>query len=282
MALVKYWINAGFLEVDQLVPVARAAERLGYEGVTLPDHLFFPALIESSYPYSTDGQLTWPPDAPWPDCWVAIAAMAQATERLRFGTSVYIGPLRDVVSLAKAVGTAAALAPGRIMCGLGAGWLREEFDPVGQDFDSRGKRMDEMIAVLPQLWSGADVEYHGDQIDLPLLRMRPPAGPVPILIGGNTKPALRRAASADGWIASFTDTGDLARMLDEYAEERDRQGTAGRASEVLVTATPGIAKHADALAGLGVHGVIVPAVTLATTATTDDIIGGMERYVARW
>ena len=138
--------------------------------------------------------MAWQPDAPWPDCWVAIAAMAQATERLRFGTSVYIGPLRDVVSLAKAVGTAAALAPGRIMCGLGAGWLREEFDAVGQDFESRGKRMDEMIEVLPLLWSGADIDFHGEHVHLPLLRMRPPAGPVPILIGGNTGPALRRAA----------------------------------------------------------------------------------------
>ena len=75
---------------------------------------------------------------------------------------------------------------------------------------------------------------------------------------------------------------DLARMLADYVDQRDRQGTAGRAAEVLVTATPGIAKHAAALDELGVHGVIVPAVTLATTATTDDIIGGMERYAARW
>lgn len=207
--------------------------------------------------------------------------MAQATHTLRFGTSVYIGPLRDIVSLAKAVGTCAALAPDRIMCGLGAGWMREEFDVVGQDFETRGKRMDEMIAVLPRLWSGETTAYEGDHIMLPALRMRPPAGNVPILIGGNTKPALRRAAAADGWIAAFTGMDALASMLGEFVTERDRQGRTGAASEVLVTATPGIFKHADQLSALGVDAVVVPGVALGHDSTTDALLEGMERYAAR-
>jgi probable F420-dependent oxidoreductase len=279
---VQYWINAGFLEADQLVPIARAAEQLGYAGITLPDHLFIPDRLDSPYPYSGDGAITWDVDAPWPDCWVAIAAMAQATSTLRFGTSVYVAPLRDVVSLAKAVGTCAAFAPGRVMCGVGAGWMQEEFDAVGQDFLTRGKRLDEMLEVLPLLWRGDVIEYHGSHIDLPPLRMRPPAGDVPILVGGNTKPALRRAAGADGWIAAFTDIDDLARMLDELAEQRRRQGAADRRREVLVTATPGIAKQSARLADLGVDGVVIPARTLAATAGTDAVIAGMERYTTRW
>jgi alkanesulfonate monooxygenase SsuD/methylene tetrahydromethanopterin reductase-like flavin-dependent oxidoreductase (luciferase family) len=91
---VEWWINAGFLEAEQLVPVAQAAERLGYAGITLPDHLFLPEHYESQYPYSADGTVGWAPEAPWPDCWVSIAAMAQATQRLRFGTSVFIGGRR--------------------------------------------------------------------------------------------------------------------------------------------------------------------------------------------
>lgn len=279
---MQYWINAGFLEVDQLIPVAQAAERLGYAGLTLPDHLFLPERIESDYPYSSDGGITWPPNAPWPDCWVAIAAMAQATERIRFGTSVYVGPLRDVISLAKAVGTCAALAPGRIMCGLGAGWMREEFDAVGQDFETRGKRMDEMLDVLPMLWSGGIVEYSGDHVVLPTLRMRPPAGRVPVLVGGNTKPALRRAARADGWIAAFTNLDELAAMVAEFDAQRERQGRRDRPREVLVTATPGIAKYGDRLSEIAVDGVVIPAVTLADSFSTDDVIDGMERYVSRW
>lgn len=279
---MQFWINAGFLEADQLIPVARAAERLGYAGITLPDHLFLPERLESAYPYSADGAVTWPPDAPWPDCWVAIGAMAAVTERLRFGTSVYVGPLRDTLSLAKAVGTCAALAPGRVMCGLGAGWLREEFDAVGRDFDARGKRMDEMIEALPLLWSGAPVEFGGDHVAFPALRMRPPAGEVPILIVGNTKPALRRAAAADGWIAAFTNLDELAAMLAELDVQRSRQGRAGRPREVLVTATPGIVKHAARLTELGVDGVVVPAVTLAASSATDDVIDGIQRYAERW
>jgi probable F420-dependent oxidoreductase len=279
---VQFWINAGFLEADQLIPVARAAEALGYAGITLPDHLYLPERFDSAYPYSADGAVTWPPDAPWPDCWVAIGAMAAATERLRFGTSVYIGPLRDTLSLAKAVGTCAALAPGRVMCGLGAGWLREEFDVVGQDFETRGKRLDEMIDTLPTLWSGDVVESDGDHVAFPALRMRPPAGAVPILVGGNTTPALRRAARADGWIAAFTGLDELATMLAEFDAQRERQGRGDRPREVLVTATPGIAKHTDRLTELGVDGVVIPAVTLSESTATGDVIAGLERYAARW
>jgi probable F420-dependent oxidoreductase len=279
---VQYWINAGFLEADQLVPVARAAERLGYSGVTLPDHLFLPERYESSYPYSADGAVTWPPDAPWPDCWVAIGAMAAVTERIRFGTSVYIGPLRDTLSLAKAVGTCAALAPGRVMCGLGAGWLREEFDVVGQDFESRGRRLDEMIDALPLLWSGEPVDFGGEHVAFPALRMRPSAGGVPILIGGNTKPALRRAAKADGWVASFTNLDELTTMMSEFDAQRERQGRSEQQREVLVTATPGVVKHAVRLAELGVDGVVVPAIALASSSSTEDVIAGLERYAERW
>ena len=278
---MQFWINAGFLEADQLIPVARAAEALGYEGITLPDHLFLPERYDSAYPYSADGAVTWSPDAPWPDCWVAIGAMAAATERLRFGTSVYIGPLRDTLSLAKAVGTCAALAPGRVMCGLGAGWLREEFDAVGQGFETRGKRLDEMIDTLPALWSGDVVESAGDHVAFPALRMRPPAGEVPILVGGNTKPAHRRPAKADGWTAALTNLDELAAMLAEFDAQRERQGRGDRLREVLVTATPGIAKHTDRLTELGVDGVVIPAVTLSESTATDDVIAGLERYAAR-
>jgi probable F420-dependent oxidoreductase len=279
---VQFWINAGFLEAEQLIPVARAAERLGYAGITLPDHLFLPERYESRYPYSADGAITWHEDAPWPDCWVAIGAMAAATERLRFGTSVYIGPLRDTLSLAKAVGTCAALAPGRVMCGLGAGWMREEFDVVGQDFETRGQRLDEMIATLPALWSGDVVDADGDQVAFPALRMRPAAGRVPILVGGNTKPALRRAAQADGWIAAFTGVDDLAAMLEEFDAGRERYGRADQPREVLVTASPGIVKHLGRLDELGVDGVVIPAVMLSESPATVNVISGLERYAERW
>jgi probable F420-dependent oxidoreductase len=277
---MQYWLNLGFLEIDQMIEVAQAAEAIGFAGITLPDHLFLPEQIDSEYPYSDDGDISWSVDAPWPDCWVAIAAMAQATDRLMFTTGVYIGPLRDVFSLAKSVGTAAAFAPGRIACGLGAGWMREEFDAVGRPFDTRGGRFDEMLDVLPLLWSGEVVEYHGTHLDVPPLRMRPAAPFVPIWIGGNSRPALRRAARCNGWIGTYTGLDDARRMMDVLRAEREQARATG-AFTVTFAATPAASRDADALDALGVEALMLPAVALAPTTTTADVIAGVERFAER-
>jgi probable F420-dependent oxidoreductase len=278
---VKYWLNVGFLGTEQLLPVARAAERLGYEGIALPDHLFLPEQLESDYPYSPDGDIRWPMDAPWPDCWVAIGAMAAATDRLRFTTGVYVAPLRDVFGLGKQIATAVGFGPGRVSCGFGAGWLREEFDVLGQAFDTRGSRFDEMLQVLPLLWSGEPVEFHGDHVDFGPLRMRPPVDRVPILIGGNTAPALRRAARHDGWIGTYTDLDDVGRMITELRARRETVGHDPLDVEILLAATPGAARDADALDDLGVDGLIVPAVALATSSGNEDVAAGIERFAER-
>ncbi len=278
---MKYWLNVGFLEIEQLAPVAQAAELLGFEGVSLPDHLFFPEQISSQYPYSSSGEVGWSLDAAWPDCWVSIAAMGQATSHLRFSTSVYIAPLRDVFTLAKAAGTAAGFVSGRMSCGFGAGWMREEFDTVGEDFESRGPRFDEMLQVLRLLWSGEMVEFHGDHIEFDRLCTRPATPGIPILVGGNTKPALRRAAGNDGWIGTYTDLDDVTRMIGELKDLRARVNRSGEPFELLVAATPGASRDAETLDRLGVHGVIIPAVALASTSTTGDVIAGLERFAER-
>jgi probable F420-dependent oxidoreductase len=281
---VQYWLNTGFIAVHQMVPVAQAAERLGFHGVAMPDHLFFPEKIDSPYPYSNDGAVSWPADAPWPDCWVTLGVLAQATQRLRLTTGVLVAPLRDVFSLAKAIGTAAAFGPGRVSCGLGAGWLREEFDIVGQHFDTRGARMDEMLDVLRLLWSGELVEHHGVHLDFGPVQMRPAAANVPILIGGNTAPAMRRAARHDGWIGTYTDLEDVTRMVGTLRDLRSRAGaddTTG-AFEILLAATPGVAKQCDLLHALGVDGLIVPVAALGATTATDDLVAGLERFAQRW
>lgn len=279
---MKYWLNAGFLPIEQLVGLARSAEQLGFEGISLPDHLFFPRDRTSPYPYSSDGELHWPADAPWPDCWGSIAAMAAATTRLRFTTSIYIAPLRDVFSLAKAIATAEGFGPGRVSAGLGAGWLREEFDIVGQDFATRGRRLDEMLDALRLLWSGEMVEFHGDHVSFEPIRMLPRAGSVPVLVGGNTRPALRRAASHDGWIGSYTDLDDAARMLGDLTFQREQLGRSGTPFEVLFAARPGVARSANELAGLGVDGIVIPVLSLTESTAADHVVAGLERFVERW
>jgi len=279
---MKYWLNVGFLDVASLGEVARVAEDLGYEGVSFPDHLFLPTSLESPYPYSRDGSIVWPVEAPWPDAWAAISALALATTRLRFTTTIYIAPLRDVFSLAKSVSTAAAFGPGRVACGLGTGWMREEFDIVGQEFDTRGTRLDEMIEVLSLLFTGEPVSFEGTHVSMPEMVMRPAAPGVPVLIGGTGAPALRRAARADGWIAPNGDLEQTSISLAKIEAERERLGRSELPFEVLATGVPRDATNADVLNEIGVDGLVLPVVTLAAEHDLASLCAGMERFANRW
>ena len=189
------------LPAEWYVPVSVAAEAAGFDMVGLSDHVIHPESLASNYPYTPDGKPQYEPEWDFPDCWVTVGAMASATSRLQFVTNVYVLPARNPLVVAKAVGTAAVLSGGRVLLGVGAGWMREEFEALGQSFEARGRRMDETIDVLRSLWTDGSVEYHGDQIDLPALAMRPgPERRVPVLVGGHSSVALRRAARNDGWI----------------------------------------------------------------------------------
>ncbi|HZU80647.1 MAG TPA: TIGR03619 family F420-dependent LLM class oxidoreductase [Acidimicrobiales bacterium] len=199
-----------FLPVDQGLALARAADAQGYAGVYVSDHMFFPRERTSRYTYSTreDGAPGfgdhWDPDTHWPDPWCFISAMAATTTRLHFTTGVYVAPARDLITVAKQVGTTAALSAGRVHLGVGVGWSKEEFDATGQDFHTRGKRLDDMIPALRALLAGGWVEYHGAHYDVPAMRMEPsPPSPVPIYGGGHSDAAFRRSATlCDGWIAA--------------------------------------------------------------------------------
>ncbi len=222
-----------FLPVDQALAVAKAADDQGYAGVYLSDHMFFPRERRSRYTYSTreDGAPGfgdhWDPDTHWPDPLCFISALAAVTSRLRFTTGVYVAPARDLITVAKQVSTAAAISGDRVNLGVGVGWSKEEFDATGQDFTTRGRRLDDMIPALRALWAGGWVEYHGPHYDVPAMRMEPsPGAPVPIYGGGHSAPALRRAAElCDGWIAAGAYSVEEARLhLDALAEARRRAG----------------------------------------------------------
>jgi probable F420-dependent oxidoreductase len=201
---MKFWQAVSFSEPEQLVAIARIAEEVGFEGVFVSDHLVHSEKLESRYPYSETGEPVFTEDTPWPECWTAIAAMATATTRLRFATMVHILPLRNPIEVAKSASTAAVLSGDRVALGAGAGWIKEEFDLLGVDFKTRGRRFDECIEVLRKLWTGEMVEHHGEFFDFPRVLMRPaPGKALPILIGGISPVALRRAARlGDGWLGS--------------------------------------------------------------------------------
>lgn len=236
---MKFWQVVSFSEPDQLVGIAQAAEEAGFEGVLLSDHLFFPGDLRSKYPYSEDGKPMFDGSMPFPDPWVTIGAMAAATSRLRFGTMVFILPLRHPLEVAKAVGTAAVLSNGRVLLGAGAGWIREEYDALGVDFATRGKRYDEMIEVLRKAWSGAMVEHRGRFFDLGSFQMSPaPSALVPIAIGGTSEAALRRAARlGDGWIGTGQSPDEALALLARLRTLRSEAGRAAKPFEAIVPLT---------------------------------------------
>ncbi|MFP6605834.1 MAG: LLM class flavin-dependent oxidoreductase, partial [Myxococcota bacterium] len=145
---MKFVVNAAYAPVEALCGMARACEKAGFEAVAVSDHLIHPEKLVTPYPYTDDGTPRWEDSTEWPDPFVVIAAMAAVTERLRFVTSVLVLPLRNPFQVAKTVATVAMMSNDRIVLGIGAGWMEEEFQAMEQDFRRRGRRMDEMIEVM--------------------------------------------------------------------------------------------------------------------------------------
>jgi probable F420-dependent oxidoreductase len=231
---VRFHQSITFLPTRQAVPLAKACDALGYGGIYISDHLFNPRSLESRYTYSVreDGAPGWESETAWPDPMCVISALSSVTEHVAFTTGVYIAPARDLITVAKSVGTAAVLSDNRLRLGVGVGWCKEEFDQTGQDFGTRGKRLDEMIVALRALWRGGWVEHHGTYYDVPECQIEPaPTAPVPIIGGGHSPVALRRtAALCDGWIAAgayseeeaWTHLAALRQALDAAGRGDDR------------------------------------------------------------
>lgn len=221
--------SAGFMPETDVLTLVPELERLGFDGITLPDHLFVTADIDGRYPYSADGKPPFEMDTPWPDPLVLIAALGQVTTRLRFMISVQLIALRHPVVLAKAAATTARICNGRLSLGVGVGWLKDEFDVIGVDFHRRGAITDEAIDVMQKLWQPGVAAYDGRFFSFPSLRMEPDPPTIPIVIGGDSDAALRRAVRrGDGYLLptrSLDGVPDtLARLrtvLDQHERDPD-------------------------------------------------------------
>ncbi|WP_108494928.1 TIGR03619 family F420-dependent LLM class oxidoreductase [Promicromonospora sp. AC04] len=203
------------MPVRTLVDLARTAEDLGYTTAWLPDHVLPPGEYGSAF-----GGVYEP--------LVTIGHLAAVTERLRFGTSVLVVPLRDPFVLAKQVATLHQLSGGRVVLGVGVGWNVPEFDAVGADHPHRGAVTDDALALLEHLFSGGAAPYRARRFSYEEGVFAPvPDGRVPIMVGGNSNAALRRAARyGDVWQGIPADPGAFAervRALAELAGERDVQ-----------------------------------------------------------
>jgi probable F420-dependent oxidoreductase len=234
---VKFCASLAFTDTEDYVELAQVAEEHGWDTLVLSDHLMHPEKIAAKYPYREDGQRPWEAPDHWPDNWVAMAAMGAVTKRLRFLTGVYVVPMRHPFHLAKAIGTAAVLTGYRVSLGLGLGWMRDEFELLNESFDDRVPRTTEMIEVMRKLWTGDMVEHHGRFFDFGRLNMRPAVrGPVPLIVGGVSDAALRRAARiGDGWIPHAIPS---AQARDMIAAIRRYRVEFGRGAEPLTAIVP--------------------------------------------
>ncbi len=225
---MQFWSGTAFMDPLEAVPVARMLDEAGYDGILCSDHMIYPRELSSPYPDSADGKPGWEPDTAWPDPWVLIGAMAAVTHRLRFSTAIYVAPARPLLEVAKLVATASVLSQGRVSLAAGIGWMREEYQLMGQDFANRGRRLDEMIPALRELWRGGWVSWHGEYYQVPEMMVEPhPPSPVPILCGGESEVALRRAARlCDGWVGyayAWDEAVGYARRLTELRREYGRE-----------------------------------------------------------
>jgi probable F420-dependent oxidoreductase len=216
---------------EHLLPMAEMADSAGFDTITVPDSVFFPEKVETDYPYSGDGSRFWGGDTPFVDPFIAIAAMAAVTDRVRFLTNVIKLPIRDPLLVAKQLSSMAVLSNERVGLGVGLSWMPEEFTWTHTDMKTRGKRADEMIEILRLVCGGGGpqwVEYHGTYYDFDRLMISPaPQQAVPISVGGLSEPALRRAARlGDGWISvqnTEADITDAITTLNRYRAEYGRE-----------------------------------------------------------
>lgn len=199
------------------IAVARAAEAAGFESLWTGDHIVIPDTYESIYPYSDNGRMAAEGPIPMAEPLIWASHLAAATSTIRFGTGVLVVPQREPVLLAKQAATVAALSNDRLILGVGAGWLAEEFAAVGADFANRGARLDEYILVMRALWSHDAASFGGEFVsfDGAQLAPRPAGGSIPIVIGGESKAAARRAGRlGDGWFPAKADQESLAELGD--------------------------------------------------------------------
>jgi len=224
---------------ENLTRLAQEAEALGYSYVTVSDHIVIPRDIHARYPYSETGEFPAGTSSPWQEQLTAVAFLAAKTSRIGFHTSVMVVPHRPAVLTAKVLATIDWLSGGRLSVGIGAGWMKEEFEAIGAPpFDERGAVTDEYIRAFRELWTNPNPSFDGRYVKFSNVTFEPKPGHIPIWVGGESGPALRRAAKlGDGWYPIGSNPQFPLDTLPRYrnAVQRVRQlaSEAGRDPETL-------------------------------------------------
>jgi probable F420-dependent oxidoreductase len=276
---VKFGVALGALNPRLHVEAVIEAERLGFESIWLPEHLVLTRTMSSS-PYPGADHPPIPADTPVYDAFVYLAFLAAKTERVRLGTHVYNIGLRHPFTTARGVQTVDVLSNGRFEFGIGASWLAQEWDATALDFTTRGRRVDEALTVCKRLWSEPTVTHHGEffSFDGVAFEPKPVQKPwPPVLVGGESTAALRRAArSGDGWLGMghTLDTAaprieELHRLLAEHDRDAD-------AFQVVVGGSVDSTADVERWERLGVTRLIV-----SPWRRSKEAISGLQNFAAR-
>ena len=227
--------------------IAQRAEEVGFESIWIPDHPVIPVAVPPQYPYSDSGVPPFDNNMPWLEPTTMLTFLAAGTTTLGLGTGIYIVPLRNPHLLARTLATVDWLSNGRLLLGVGVGWMPNEAAATETNFENRGKRTEEILQILKKLWTEEEVEFSGEFYTFEKVKLNPK--PVrkphpPILYGGHTPVALRRAAQlCDGWIGMGYTPDQLPAYLEKLNELRKKHGREGLPFDITVT--PAVAPTLD-------------------------------------
>ena len=250
-----------------LAPLAVAAEEAGYDSFAVPDSICYPEESDSTYPYTPDGSREFLRGKPFIEPFTLIGALAAVTETLRFSTFVLKLPMRHPVLAAKQAASAAVLSDNRVDLGVGLSPWPDDYAVVDVPWERRGRRFDEQIDIVRGLTGGGFFSYDGEFYDVPSIEISPvPTEPIPLLVGGHSDAALRRAARVgDGWMHAGWGSGeDLDQLVRRLHELRDEYGRAAEPFSV----------HAISLDAYTTDGIE----RMKEAGITDAIVGFRDAY----
>jgi len=258
------YCNAGdYIVGDRATQLVQAGEAAGFESAWTVEHTVVPANYESTYPYHASGKMAGGiDDVAWPDPLIWMSWAAAVTTNMKFATGVLIVPQHNPVITAKQVATLDHLSGGRVMLGVGVGWLKEEFDAIGAPFERRGKRTDEYIAAMRELWTAESPTFHGEFVnfDNAYCQPQPVQESIPIIVGGDTPIAARRAGRlGDGYFPARGAPQEVIDIARRTAEEHGRDPDAIE----ITTSMPDDPAELPGLAARGVSRVLVPVSSIA-------------------
>lgn len=273
--------NTGpFAHPAAAVEFAQAAEAAGFESLWTVEHVVVPSGYDSPYPYDPSGKMPGGEDFPIPDPLIWLSYLASATSRINLATGILILPQRNPVVLAKELATLDHLSNGRMILGIGVGWLEEEFDAIGVPFAERGRRTDDHVAAMRALWTEEKASFHGEftNFDDCISRPQPVQGSIPVHIGGHTDIAAKRAGRlGDGFFPGKGSHEELARSFDLVRRTAVEHGRDPDAIEMTTGGRGAVGARAldevKALADIGTHRVILPAFLFYA-----DPVGALARY----